>query len=201
MALTSRQRRSIPTEDFADRKNRKYPLDTARQVRAAISYFSMPKNAAKYTLAKQKQMWKRMQTAAAYFGLHVSDIAGPPWLQRDSVPGSWQREERGQMATRRRRTKKRTAKKRVKRRKRVTYYVVPNDKNQGGREGWDKLRWAVKRQGSKQASRRTETQAEAIEIARGFAIRLGNSQVLVQRRDGRFKTEYTYDRDPRHIPG
>ena len=51
------------------------------------------------------------------------------------------------------------------------------------------------------ASRRTETQAEAIEIAKGFAVRLGNSKVMVQRRDGTFKAEITYGNDPRRSKG
>ena len=85
--------------------------------------------------------------------------------------------------------------------KRHTYYVVPDLHEERGRTGWNKLRWAVKKQGAKMASRRTETQAEAIEIAKGFAVRLGNSKVMVQRRDGTFKAEITYGNDPRRSKG
>jgi len=35
--------------DYADPKNKKYPLDTAKHIRAAWSYIHMPKNAAKYS--------------------------------------------------------------------------------------------------------------------------------------------------------
>lgn len=33
---------------FADPKNKKYPIDTEKHIRAAWSYIHMPKNAAKY---------------------------------------------------------------------------------------------------------------------------------------------------------
>jgi len=35
--------------EYADPKNKKYPLDTAKHIRAAWSYIHMPKNAAKYS--------------------------------------------------------------------------------------------------------------------------------------------------------
>ena len=191
MALTSRQRARIPTRDFADPQNRKYPLDTASRARSAIRFFSIPRYAAEYTLTKQKRMWKKMLAAAQDFDVHVSAIAGPPWLQKDRVAGSWQRAKGKKMTTRRRRTKKR----------RTTYYVVPDESNQGGRTGWDKLRWAVKKQKAKQASRRTRTQAEAIEIAKRLAQRDGNGKVMVQGRRGMFTHEFTYGNDPRGSKG
>jgi len=51
----------------------KYPLDTQEHVRAAISYFSMPKNSGKYSPEARKAMWKRIVTAAKRFGIQVSD--------------------------------------------------------------------------------------------------------------------------------
>jgi cation transport regulator ChaB len=41
---------------YADEKNKKYPLDTPKHVRAAASYFGMPKNRAKYSEADQKKI-------------------------------------------------------------------------------------------------------------------------------------------------
>jgi len=51
---------------FADEKNKKYPLDTAKHIRAAWSYIHMPKNAGKYSAedansikAKISAAWKK----------------------------------------------------------------------------------------------------------------------------------------------
>ena len=47
----------------ADMKNKKYPLDTAEHVRAAASYWGMPKNKAKYSPEEQKTISKRIKAA------------------------------------------------------------------------------------------------------------------------------------------
>lgn len=63
---------------FADPKNKKYPLDTPKHVRAALSYWGMPKNRAKYAKADQAQIGKRIHSAAKRLGIHSStgDTAG-----------------------------------------------------------------------------------------------------------------------------
>lgn len=60
---------------YADPKNGKYPIDTAEHAKAAWSYISMPKNAAKYplggvTLAEVKA---RIKAACKKFGIEVSE--------------------------------------------------------------------------------------------------------------------------------
>jgi hypothetical protein len=56
---------------FADPKNHKYPIDTEKHIRAAWSYISMPKNAAKYSPGDVKSIkaaivraWKTQINAA-----------------------------------------------------------------------------------------------------------------------------------------
>lgn len=55
--------------------------------------------------------------------------------------------------------------------------------------------WQVKPEGSKRATRVTETQREAIEIANGLA-RQQRSEVRVQGRDGKFRQAQSYGNDP-----
>lgn len=49
--------------NYADMKNKKYPLDTAEHVRAAASYWGMSKNKAKYSPEEQKTISKRIEAA------------------------------------------------------------------------------------------------------------------------------------------
>lgn len=58
---------------FADEKNRKYPIDSERHVRAALSYFSMPKNRAKYSPADASAIMGRIKSAAKKYGIQVSE--------------------------------------------------------------------------------------------------------------------------------
>ncbi len=64
--------------DFADAKNKKYPLDTAEHVRAAWSYIHMPKNAAKYDAADLKTI--RARIIAAW--KEKIDSNGPPAAEK-----------------------------------------------------------------------------------------------------------------------
>jgi len=82
MVLTVAQRRRLPISLFADRANRKYPLDTEKRVRAALSYFSKPANARKYPLSERKKIWSRITRAAKRYGITLSDHAGPPSLEK-----------------------------------------------------------------------------------------------------------------------
>jgi len=67
---------------YADPKNYKYPIDTEEHVRAAISYFSKPKNAGVYSESEQKSIWSRIRSAAKKFGISVSEKSGPPSVER-----------------------------------------------------------------------------------------------------------------------
>jgi hypothetical protein len=58
---------------FADEKNKKYPLDTEAHVRAALSYWGMPKNRAKYSAEDQKTIGGKIRAAAKRLGIGVSD--------------------------------------------------------------------------------------------------------------------------------
>lgn len=49
---------------YADPKNKKYPLDTAEHIRAALSYWGMEKNRAKYSDKDQKTIGDRIEAAA-----------------------------------------------------------------------------------------------------------------------------------------
>jgi len=67
--------------NYADEKNKKYPLDTPEHVRAAASYFGMPKNRAKYSAADQAKIDAKIKAAKKKFkigefaeALNVDDI-------------------------------------------------------------------------------------------------------------------------------
>lgn len=62
-------------KEYADPENFKYPLDTYEHVRAAISYFSKPKNHGQYSAEKQKEMWRRIRSAAKRHGIKISDTS------------------------------------------------------------------------------------------------------------------------------
>ena len=72
----------VSPSDFGDPENRKYPIDTYEHVRAAISYFSMPENANKYSVLDQKKIWERIKAAAEKFDIEVSADSGPPSLEK-----------------------------------------------------------------------------------------------------------------------
>jgi phage I-like protein len=58
---------------FADAKNKKYPLDTEAHVKAALSYWGMPKNRAKYSAEDQKTIGGKIRAAAKKLGIGTSD--------------------------------------------------------------------------------------------------------------------------------
>ncbi len=76
----------VRKNQFADPANRKYPLNTAARVRAAIGYFSRPGNADRYSVRKQREMWKRMVAAARRFDIGLSPWAGPPSVELKPKP-------------------------------------------------------------------------------------------------------------------
>lgn len=57
---------------YADPKNKKYPIDTAEHVKAALSYFNMPRNYNKYTAEERKTILSRIHAAAKKFGVTVN---------------------------------------------------------------------------------------------------------------------------------
>lgn len=59
-------------EDYADRTSYRYPIDTEAHVRAALSYFGNPKYREKYTADQQKEISRRIVSAAKRFGIDVS---------------------------------------------------------------------------------------------------------------------------------
>jgi hypothetical protein len=54
---------------YADQANHKYPIDSKKHVRAAISYFGMPKNRAKYSPEDQKKIANKISAAAKKLGI------------------------------------------------------------------------------------------------------------------------------------
>ncbi len=61
---------------YADPKNKKYPIDTEKHIRAAIAYFSKPKNYKMYKPEERKSMWRRIKSAAKKKGIEVSEDTG-----------------------------------------------------------------------------------------------------------------------------
>lgn len=55
--------------------------------------------------------------------------------------------------------------------------------------------WAVKGAGNQKATRVTDTQKEAIEIAKGIAQNK-NSEMLIHGKDGRIRERNSYGNDP-----
>lgn len=56
---------------YADPKNFKYPLDTEKHVRAALSYLSKPKNQEGYSASELKSMFSRIYKRCKDFGIEV----------------------------------------------------------------------------------------------------------------------------------
>lgn len=59
--------------EFADPVNKKYPVDSAKHVRAAWSYIHHKDNAAKYDADEVKQIEARIKRAAKKHGIELSD--------------------------------------------------------------------------------------------------------------------------------
>jgi len=58
---------------YADPNNYKYPIDSERHVRAALAYFSRPKNRKGYTDAEAKAIFGRILKAAKKYGIEISE--------------------------------------------------------------------------------------------------------------------------------
>ena len=59
--------------EYADVKNKKYPIDTEKHTRAAWSYINMPKNAEKYTAAELKTIKGHIKSAAKKYNIEISE--------------------------------------------------------------------------------------------------------------------------------
>ena len=57
--------------EYADAKNKKYPLD-ADHIHAAISYWGMAKNRAKYSPEDQKKISAKIRAAAKKHGVEMA---------------------------------------------------------------------------------------------------------------------------------
>ncbi len=56
--------------------------------------------------------------------------------------------------------------------------------------------WKVQKEGSLRASNVFENKEDAIKRGRELAKRKTPGQLVIQKRDGKFQTEYTYEYDP-----
>lgn len=72
------------------------------------------------------------------------------------------------------------------------YSVTPNSE----RGGWD-----LQQQCSQRVSQHFETKEDALDRSRPFVREQGNSQLVIQKRDGTIQTEQAYGNDPRKYPG
>ena len=61
--------------------------------------------------------------------------------------------------------------------------------------------WNAKTQGAQRAVGNYEDKADALDKAKEVAKNASLGQVIVQGRNGKIQTEYTYGKDPRNIPG
>jgi len=61
--------------EYADKKNKKYPIDTEKHVRAAWSYIHMKRNAAKYSEDELKVIKNNIRKAAKKFDIEIKDEA------------------------------------------------------------------------------------------------------------------------------
>jgi DNA helicase HerA-like ATPase len=57
---------------YADPSRFKYPVDTVKHARAAMSYFSKPKNHGMYSSSERKAIARRIARAARKFGITIS---------------------------------------------------------------------------------------------------------------------------------
>lgn len=66
-----RRQGATTADDYADPKNFKYPIHDEAHVRAALSYFSMPKNREKYSPEERAAISSRIERRAKRFGIET----------------------------------------------------------------------------------------------------------------------------------
>ena len=59
--------------DYADKEQYKYPIETESHVKAALSYFGNPDNRKAYSESQQREIARRILSAAKRFGIDVDD--------------------------------------------------------------------------------------------------------------------------------
>ncbi len=62
-------------------------------------------------------------------------------------------------------------------------------------------RWDVKSEGARRAAANYENKGKAVDRAKEIAKSVSLGQVIIQGRDGKIQTEYTYGEDPRRFSG
>lgn len=72
---------NVEKKEFADTTNYKYPLDSEDHVRAAISYFAMPKNYSKYEITERKIIANKIKNAAKKYKINLSN----DWLKKFNI--------------------------------------------------------------------------------------------------------------------
>ncbi|KKL22965.1 hypothetical protein LCGC14_2430140, partial [marine sediment metagenome] len=60
-------------KDYADPSRYKYPVHTEKNTRAALAYFSQPKNRSGYSSEEVKKVARKIITAAKKFGIDVDE--------------------------------------------------------------------------------------------------------------------------------
>jgi len=73
--------KNVDRSQFGDSKNYLYPLDNEKHVRAAISYFGMPRNYQKYDEAERKIIAGKIRSAAKKYKIEISEN----WLKKFSL--------------------------------------------------------------------------------------------------------------------
>jgi hypothetical protein len=73
--------------EYADTKNKKYPIDTEEHARAAWSYINQEKNAAKYDSDELAAIKSRIKAACKKFGIDIESDKGAP-VANDAPPAS-----------------------------------------------------------------------------------------------------------------
>jgi hypothetical protein len=69
---------------YADETNKKYPIDTEEHVKAAASYFGMPKNRDKYSAEEQKTIDAKIAAAEKKFGIGEAKKAADDESKEDT---------------------------------------------------------------------------------------------------------------------
>ena len=71
--------------DYADSKRYKYPIHTAKNARAALGYFSKPKNRSGYSSEEVKKVAGKIIRACKKFGIEVNEESYKTFGLRKSV--------------------------------------------------------------------------------------------------------------------
>ncbi len=58
--------------EFADEKNKKYPLDSRRHVEASLHFFAIPNNYRSYSVKYREEIHGKLEDSAKRFGIDIS---------------------------------------------------------------------------------------------------------------------------------